>query len=987
MNESEIKDFFNDYFKNTFIINSDAIKNNDDNYYSSKFIIIVMFIIIVIICLVFIIEIYQLTGFIFTYDFKYNYSNMFKAICGKEYLEFETPRFQIAYNILDLKILYDNSKNYSITLQIIKFFVSLIAILFINRYYSILLFKNIDIDKNNLIMFVLIYVVFILSIFIMPIYIFLSYIYSAEKTLSISKLYLYIPKFVFILVMILKIVNFSYYDKNDISRLAFFFIIIIVYIIFFYILNEIIAKISKDKIEKDNKINSELAIFNNQYNKFNEDNNILGDNNILNKFSEDIFAIKDSHLYNIYYLLITILVLSFLSYLYFTKVDFDNFTIITLKQYIILPIILLIILIFIIKFSQIFNTYINNYVLYLPYNIYKLYLKEINENFKFVLDNENNSKDDIVFKNKDNNIKINVANSILMILYNGIFEMNLVYMDSNPVSSDYININPEFDYYDKNELDDIKITYKDTKIYDIDYYLNNKEYKKNIFYNFNDCHVINNDVLFAIIKNTSISSNDVIFKDIEDNYSFKCINGGSKIEDKSKKLFSCLYKEYHKYSNANQIVVKFEKYFDISNVKFDNIEKYINIAIDNVNNNKTYNNKDELNVVNLDKSKADNKHKNNNSYGLFALDNKSYNNIINLDIFINKYKNFMIINFLDIENLKSMIKKTDIYDNDNVINNYMHYKKYIDELSSNLKIFFDYVNILLIDDYNNNIKKVSNNIISNYNNIKRNKIEDIYIQNNLKKEFANKSDEALVDFDERHIYIKMIIETIKTNIEIIQQNLKKINKSDTDNRQLKKFLVEFNKKNIEEYLLSIKKESFFDIENVESYKTATYLEFDYTNVAIVDYAKDNSFILDANIKNGYIVILSFYVKLHMIVSKMIDINNNKLNKKKAMTSEQNININTNIDDVNERLNIFEEYNKNIYYNLNAKRIIKSVESEIIVDYEDKYINISKANLKKLKEVDRLVYLIIFLYIIIFIIIYIVYRTLISLYYITKIKLE
>jgi hypothetical protein len=988
--EGKIKDFFEN-FKNTFIINTDANENSDDNYYISRFIIIVMFVIIAFILLVCVIEIYQLTEFIFYYDFNYNYSNMFKHVCGKEFLEFETPRFQITKNILNLKIINDNGKNYNFALQIIKFFICLIAVLFINRCYSILLFRDIDIKKSNILVFVLIYTIFILSILILPIYIFLIYLYNSDKALSISKNYNKVPIYVFILVVIIKIFYFSPDKDSDNSQLAYFCAFIIIYLLIFYILYIIISKIDKDRIiedankNKDNEDNKELVQFNDLYNKFNNDNNILK-SSILNNFAKDIFGISDSDIYMIYYSLFIILIISILSYLYFTKVNFSNFSTIMLKQYIILPILLLIVIIFIVKFSQIFNTYINNYILFLPYKIYKIYLKELNDKFRFILDNENNIKDDVVFK-KDNNIKINVANSILMILYNGIFEANLIYENSNPINSEYINIIPEFNYYSKSELDGVKIIYKDDEKYNIDYYLNNKNLKKNIFYNFNDCYVINNDVLFAIMKNTSISTDDVIIKDIEDNYVFKCVNDGSKIEDKGIKIFSCLYKEYHKYHNANVIVSKFEKYFDISNVTFENIAKYINIAIDNVNKNKTYNNaSNELKTENIDASEI-NRYNINNIYGLNGMKNMQYNDNMNLDLFINKYKNFLIINFLDMENLRNMTKRANLYDNETVMNNYLHYKNYIDDLSSNLKIFFDYVNMLLIDNSVNTQKKVSNNIISNYNNTIRKNVEDIYIDNNLKREIIHKPAESNFDFDEKNRYIKLIIKTINTNIDIIEDNLSKINKNDTDNKQLNRFLLEFKTKNIEEYILTVKKESFFDIENIESYNIITYLDTDNFTINIQEYANENNIAIDTETKSGYVIIQLYYAFLHYIISKMIDINNRKINKKIVMSKTEDANIKTNLEDISKRLNEFKECNDNIFSNLDAKRIIKGFESEILVDYEDKNMQISNANIKKIKEVDRLIYLLIFIYIIVFIIIYIVYRILISLYYITKIKLD
>ena len=49
-------------------------------------------------------ELIRLTNFVYKFNTYYDYGRMLKNVCGTNYTEFETDRFQIAANIDDIKI-------------------------------------------------------------------------------------------------------------------------------------------------------------------------------------------------------------------------------------------------------------------------------------------------------------------------------------------------------------------------------------------------------------------------------------------------------------------------------------------------------------------------------------------------------------------------------------------------------------------------------------------------------------------------------------------------------------------------------------------------------------------------------------------------------------------------------------------------------------------------------------------------------------------
>ena len=89
-------------------------------------------------------ELIRLTNFVYKFNTYYDYGRMLKNVCGTNYTEFETDRFQIAANIDDIKI---SDTNYELFFYIFCVTVTF-AICIIFLYTYLLATTNIDIWNN-----------------------------------------------------------------------------------------------------------------------------------------------------------------------------------------------------------------------------------------------------------------------------------------------------------------------------------------------------------------------------------------------------------------------------------------------------------------------------------------------------------------------------------------------------------------------------------------------------------------------------------------------------------------------------------------------------------------------------------------------------------------------------------------------------------------------------------------------------------------------
>lgn len=87
-----------------------------------------------IIGLVILDQVYSLTKFIYQYSKHYDYGKMLKETCKNSYIEYETERFQLSNNIIDIKINNDNFNNrYNFLILFVSIFVTMF-IVFVYTY-------------------------------------------------------------------------------------------------------------------------------------------------------------------------------------------------------------------------------------------------------------------------------------------------------------------------------------------------------------------------------------------------------------------------------------------------------------------------------------------------------------------------------------------------------------------------------------------------------------------------------------------------------------------------------------------------------------------------------------------------------------------------------------------------------------------------------------------------------------------------------------
>jgi hypothetical protein len=101
--------------------------------------------VIVIIILIMIMHIVDLSEFASKYTFYFNYGNSLKGICSNEHFEYETPRFQIASNLDNMKIGDKIEEKY----KILIFVICLIVTLYVSLIFGIFVLNIGEIFKSN----------------------------------------------------------------------------------------------------------------------------------------------------------------------------------------------------------------------------------------------------------------------------------------------------------------------------------------------------------------------------------------------------------------------------------------------------------------------------------------------------------------------------------------------------------------------------------------------------------------------------------------------------------------------------------------------------------------------------------------------------------------------------------------------------------------------------------------------------------------------
>ena len=248
---------------------------------------LIIYITYIIILYIIIEQVYNTTIFVFNYNYHYDYGLMLRKICNNEYFEYETERFQLSNNIVNLRLQNDiyNKKNYMILMLFFSIFISIIISYifseifyhnFIENYTCIYYLKNYENDDNaegiiNIIKGIikcfcpfceqlltdctLAYIIYFFIILLIPVHLILYLVFNIDIGFFSNyntKIYkIYATIFIFLIILRLPI---SFFDKyrhiNKDSSIYLYMLYIIIYTFIIYFVQNII------KIYNDYNVNN-----------------------------------------------------------------------------------------------------------------------------------------------------------------------------------------------------------------------------------------------------------------------------------------------------------------------------------------------------------------------------------------------------------------------------------------------------------------------------------------------------------------------------------------------------------------------------------------------------------------------------------------------------------------------------------------------------------------------------------------------------------
>ena len=703
---------------------------------------------------------------VYYYKLNIDYGDKLNKSCLNNNTEYETKRYQLYNNILDIKLSNDkyNKNNNKIVLIISLIVLLVITLIFAYIvYYIIMDIKGNNSDENNLsaIFYKLLLVVSVLfTLIYIPLLIGLKIGFINKITSSTDdKIYKNIRNIYLIMSILIILLHYNVNNNKKYST-QYYILNLLFYIGAIYYTDLVI------KLYNDNNL---IIDYGNSENKYENDN----DENILYSYLKEVFGIKyykqenilDSDLLNINYyvyiiqliiiILIILLILNriikginkyyngnlslfeLISCLLYKK-DCDDISLIfnsketkLIYELIFKPILILVIIYILILATYKYNEKINKYIIYKPLNLYKKELAILNDKFENLITN-----DKISFE-YNKSVPKNIANGILLVIYNDIFG-DILDMGNEESNDDYnkyvkyIDITPEFKYTIKNINDEKNYNYNDLKEYDIKYYLKNKDKYRNIFDNINtndQCSDINKYLIYYIIK--SVILNDKYKDDKNHLYDLEYLKGTETNDSKFKKILKIkIYDSILNINNGRTYNGKRK----IDYIDSDNINNKLNPIL-----NIKYNRKEDIDkyIIEIEKNNIIIKYK-------FII-----NNII--DIYIAEYIIIVQDIILKYKDELNITQDSDIEDNDKITDELLIkvLKEDIckDETSMLLCIKKDEINIatkkvkenynyyinnmfikinkLLSDNEGNKKKnspdKLSKYILNNYNNINNDK--------------------------------------------------------------------------------------------------------------------------------------------------------------------------------------------------------------------------------------------------------------------------
>tara|TARA_B110000858_G_C17805387_1_gene477669 strand:+ start:1262 stop:4594 length:3333 start_codon:yes stop_codon:yes gene_type:complete len=491
--------------------------------------------IITLVIVYIIVELITITIFLFYYNFNYNYGNKLKIECKNKNIEYETERYQLYNNILNYIIgnSSDNIINYIIILSIILLLSIIFSIVITYILYNYINdIKNCDKYNSNILkIFCSIMIVSIcgISLTLIPVYIGYNFDNNNESiTRKFNNNIKYFEIAFGLLLIVMIIININTNNITYQYKYGNIFIvsIIIMFYLCIYLVKSIITYYKKKTVLIEYK-NENIKDINDVKKNFLKNELDLNINIYLDYFTK-LFKIDSGNIDLNYYtsilmisLILIILVMllnrsknlnkyikneidykQLIECLLYNRTDCEHFFFNNkenniIYNLVILPIIYVILIIITINSTISYNEVINKNIILHPLIIYKKEINNVNDNFTNILDNDK-------FSYKENkSVDRNIANTILLVLYNEIFSNMLSLTEEekkdNKEFSD-INILPKFKFIFNNKQE--ILNYNKLEEYDINNYLKN-ECNEDIFINTNlntKCKENNRFILYYIIR-------------------------------------------------------------------------------------------------------------------------------------------------------------------------------------------------------------------------------------------------------------------------------------------------------------------------------------------------------------------------------------------------------------------------------------------------------------------------------------------------------
>lgn len=500
-------------------VNSFIIQNITKNI--TKYIIISLFTIYVIM------EIITISKFSFDYNYNYNYGKKLKHVCNNKNIEFETNRFQLYNNILNnvLQNTTNSSYNYIIFLSIILTFAIIFGLLITYILYNyindIIILNNNDSDKFKMFCYLMMIIICGFCLIILPLYIGYNFDKNNQLNLDIFDRYVKYGEYLIgILIAIMIIVNMNTYNFIYKTKYNYGNNFVITMSILFYLclyLTKSVISFYKKKINKINYKNEDIKSYYDLINNFLK-NELDTKSNIFNEYLLKLFNIDYNNIDLNFYtsiLIISLILIIILMIFNRTKtleeylkgtIDYNKLIECLLYNdnlcnnflfkpeetkiiynFIVLPIVFIILITITINSTINYNEIINKNLILHPLIIYKTEIDNVNNKFSNILHNDKFS-----YK-EQKSVDRNIANTILLVLYNEIFSDMLLLTTTTPetISQKRTDewkvtqegVTPEAikamnDIYLKEEIDKIKENkekYKINILPKFKYVLNNKK--------------------------------------------------------------------------------------------------------------------------------------------------------------------------------------------------------------------------------------------------------------------------------------------------------------------------------------------------------------------------------------------------------------------------------------------------------------------------------------------------------------------------------